>query len=151
MSMQEEIALASYVALRVDGWESWTSCPAWVESADRKCGRELIDGTLLCKRHRTVAVSRQLKAAEKANDNHAKKAAYRAEMLPRWREKLARVEADIERYGASPVSDRAAVGGATHPAVMAAQARHLSDSNVERMAGLWRTHRLLTDLIGGDE
>lgn len=150
MSNKEEIALAGYVALRVDGWELWTACPAWVESADRKCGRELGAGELLCKRHRNVALKRQEKAIEKERERREKRAAERAEMLPKWREELATIEAEIHRREL-PITDRAAVGGATHPAIVRTQLRHLSDTNVKCMHKLWSRWDELKTMIGGPQ
>ena len=58
-----DLALASLVALRPD--RIGTTCPAWIESAGRPCGRPQTIG-LLCARHHKAAESRWADAIERA-------------------------------------------------------------------------------------
>ena len=51
-----DLALASLVALRLDNLTAGV-CPAWIESAGRRCGKPATVG-LLCGRHHAVAEKR---------------------------------------------------------------------------------------------
>lgn len=147
----KEIALASFVALRVDGWHESHGCAAWVESKDATCKRDVQPGTALCKRHRTVAERRQEKHQAATLNQAQRRPQYRAEHLDEWKAELAQVEADMERYGGLPTTDRAAYGGVSHPSIQKAQLRQLSDTNVQRMARLSERAQRLHELIGEDE
>ena len=147
---KEEIVLASYVALRVDGWDISQGCVAWVDSRDSTCAKPPSGYSMLCKRHRNVAVKRHEKRKEEVLKQQAERAEYRARKLPEWKAELAKVEADMERYGGSPTTDRAAYGGETHPSIRKAQLRQLSDTNVQRMAKLARRAERLREQIGND-
>lgn len=61
------LMLAAMVALRVDNMGD--TCPAWIASAERRCGKPATDGHL-CARHHQVAVRRwdARTAAEVADD-----------------------------------------------------------------------------------
>ena len=148
---KDEKILAGFVALRVEDWEPEHGCPAWIESRDSQCGRKPLDDGMLCKRHRTVAVVRRDKALAARQHQAQQLAERRARMLPEWRAELAQVEADMERYGGMPTTDRAAYGGASHPSIRKAQLRQLSDTNVQRMARLSKRAQELERLIGDDE
>lgn len=148
--MKIEKALAGYVALRIDDWKPEHGCPAWIESADKQCGRNPVEAAMLCKRHRNVALKRHEKHVEKALKDQRDRTEHRAKMLPQWKEELAQVEADMQRYGGMPTTDRAAYGGASHPSIQKAQLRQFSDTNVQRMARLSKRHQRLTELIGRD-
>lgn len=148
-TMKRELALASYVALRLDDWKPEHGCPAWVESRDSTCGKKPAEAAL-CKRHKNVATKRHQKALEALQAQQAARAEYRAKMLPQWKEELAKVEADMQRYGGSPTTDRAAYGGAVHPSIRRQQLRQLSDTNVQRMARLVRKAEDLRSKIGKD-
>ena len=143
-----EKALAMYVALRIDDWDPEHGCPAWIESADRQCGRQPVDAAMLCKRHRNVALKREQKARIKQKEQADRTKAYRAENLPKWRAERELIEAQMERYGSPATSDRAAFGGATHPSIRRKQLQQLSDTNVQRMAELSKQWQRLTELIG---
>ena len=143
-----EKALAMYVALRIDDWDPEHGCPAWIESADRQCGRQPVDAAMLCKRHRNVALKREQKARIKQKEQADRTKAYRAENLPKWRAERELIEAQMERYGSPATSDRAAFGGATHPSIRRKQLQQLSDTNVQRMAQLGQRWQRLTELIG---
>lgn len=143
----DEAILANQVALRLDTWEPSHGCPAWIDSADRQCGRPNTIG-YLCKRHHTVAVRRLDALEAKAEKRREEREAYRAENLPRWRELLDKVGAEIERSDPPRLADRAAYTGHVHKSLRRQQSRLLSDSNVKRMAELWRRHDELTRKIG---
>ena len=143
-----EKALAGYVALRIDDWRPEHGCPAWIESADRQCGRQPVDAAMLCKRHRNVALKREQKARIKQKEQADRTKAYRAENLPKWRAERELIETQMERYGSPATSDRAAFGGASHPSIRRKQLQSLSDTNVRRMADLSQRWQRLTELIG---
>src|SRR5690625_58411 len=143
-----EKALASYVALRIDDWRPEHGCPAWIESADRQCGRQPVDAAMLCKRHRNVALKREQKARIKQKEQADRTKAYRAENLPKWRAERELIEAQMERYGSPATTDRAAYGGQSHPSIRRKQLQQLSDTNVRRMADPAQRWQRLTDLIG---
>ena len=143
-----EKALASYVALRIDDWRPEHGCPAWIESADRQCGRQPLDTAMLCKRHRNVALKREQAARVKQKEQAARRESYRAENLPNWKAERELIEAQMERYGSPATNDRAAYGGATHPSIRRKQLQQLSDTNVRRMADLSQRWQRLTELIG---
>lgn len=147
--MKTELALASYVALRLDDWQPAHGCPAWIESRDSQCGKAPAEA-VLCKRHKTVAGKRHQKAVEKLQQEKARRAEYRAKNLPAWKAELQKVEADMQRYGGALTSDRAAYGGAAHPSIRRHQLQQLSDTNVQRMAGLVRKAEDLRSKIGKD-
>lgn len=144
---ERDRALAMQVALRLDDWTAAQGCPAWIDSADRQCGRPPAEG-YLCRRHHTVAVRRLEKDQARRQAAAEKRAAHRAANLPAWRAELARVEAEIERRDRPVVADRAAVGGVVHPSIRKRQLAALSDTNVKRMAELYRRHDELTRKIG---
>lgn len=141
--------LAMQVALRLDGWAPERGCPAWIESADRVCGRPPAHD-YLCKRHHTVALRRWDSAVTRNAERAQARAEYRARMLPEWKAELAKVTAEIERRDPPRPNDRAAYTGYVHPSLRRQQSRLLSDSNVQRMAELWRKHDELTRKIGAD-
>jgi len=143
-----EKALASYVALRIDDWVPEHGCPAWIESADRQCGRQPLDTAMLCKRHRNVALKREQAARVKQKEQAARRESYRAENLPKWKAERELIEAQMERYGSPATSDRAAYGGQSHPSIRRKQLQSLSDTNVQRMAQLSQRWQRLTELIG---
>lgn len=146
---EHDMRLALQVALRMDNYRIGSGCPAWIESADRVCGKDPVRG-YLCNRHHNVAVKRQGKALEKAHADAQKRAEYRAEKLPGWKAELERINAEIERRDQPVVRDRAAATGFVHKSIQKKRMAALSDSNVKRMAALWRRHEELTKLIGDD-
>lgn len=144
---EHDLRLAMHVSLRMDSYQVGSGCPAWIESAERRCGKPQARG-YLCTRHHNVAVNRQSKALDKAIANQKKRDEYRALNLPKWKAELAKVDAEIDRRDRPIVDDRAAVGGSTHPSIRKKQKAALSDTNVKRMADLWRRREHLTKLIG---
>lgn len=123
-------------------------CPAWMETAERRCGKARAIG-FLCQRHHAVAV-RRLQARQAADAAQAEEAAERrARKLPAWRAELDRVEARMRVLDPpADVTDRAAYTGAVHPSLRRRQARLLSDSRVEEMARLVVRAEQLRRLIG---
>src|SRR5699024_4082506 len=122
--------------------------PAWIESADRQCGRQPVDAAMLCKRHRNVALKREQKARIKQKEQADRTKAYRAENLPKWRAERELIEAQMEHYDTPATNDRAAYGSATHPSIRRKQPQQLSNTNVRRMADLIQRCQRLTELIG---
>ena len=143
-----EIALASYVALRVDDWDESRGCAGWVNSRESTCSKPPVEGSILCTRHRNVALKREQKARIKQKEQADRTKAYRAENLPKWRAERELIEAQMEHYGSPATSDRAAYGGQTHPSIRRKQLQALSDTNVRRMADLSKRWQRLTELIG---
>lgn len=146
---REERVLASHVALRIDDWNISQGCVAWVDSRDSTCAKPPLGYSMLCKRHRGVALKRHEKWFEAKLARQAERIEYRAKMLPEWEAELAKVEADMERYGGMPTTDRAAYGGVSHPSIRKAQLRQLSETNVQRMARLSRRAEELRRKIEG--
>jgi len=145
---KDELALASYVALRIDDIAIQQGCVGWVESRDETCQRPPLERSILCKRHHSVAVVRRDKALEAAQQQQAHRKAYRAENLPKWRAERELIEAQMEHYGSPATNDRAAFGGQSHPSIRRKQLQQLSDTNVRRMADLSKRWQRLTELIG---
>lgn len=140
-------ALALMVTVSQD-WDTLTDCVAWMDSADRRCAREVETGWL-CKRHVTVAERKLAKAIERDAAEKAKRAAARAGKLPGWRAELAEVEAEMARRDpAPPTTDRAAYGGVGCSTTARYQKRIFRDSNVEAMGRLVRRAEELRSLIG---
>ena len=127
------LMLAAMVALRVDNMGD--TCPAWIASADRKCGKPRAVG-YLCARHDKVARRTwETRAAAEATRSE-RYATDRAILAPMKRARLADVEAEIARREPSAPLDRAAYTGNVHPSI--ARRPHLTDTNVSRMAALHR-------------
>ena len=123
--------LALTVALRLDSPHE--QCAAWIESADRVCGRDAIRPRL-CKRHETVAKRRLEKevAQEKAQ---AEKARQRAEkQLPAREARLARIDARLDQ-----IDPFRADGNADTAAMCAPLSQRLPSDT--RIAELARLHR----------
>lgn len=138
--------LAMQVALRIDDWTAERGCPAWIDSADRGCGRTPAHD-YLCKRHHTVALRRYEKAKQRAVKDEETRRVRNAEKLPDWRAELERVDAEMARRDPELPGDRAAYTGVIHPTIQRQRARLLSDSNVERMAFLVRRREQLVKRI----
>ncbi len=118
-------------------------CVYWVgsDTTGHRCEAEAVQSSH-CAKHYPIALRRLQKQAERLAGSHARTdAAWRdrnRRRLPQWRVQLERAEAEYARRTASPTTDRAAVGGDTHRSIVAAQARHLSDTNVARVVELER-------------
>ena len=87
--------LASMVAVRLDGHDP-AVCAAWIDSADRVCGRPSV-APWLCRRHETVARKRAEKSAAHDRERAAKHAARQEELRPGREARLAVVQAEIDR------------------------------------------------------
>lgn len=118
-------------------------CAYWVgsDTTGHRCNTVSVKGGY-CEKHYAIVLDRTKKKLEKeraraARDNAAwfTRNVHRA---PSWRAQLERAEAEYARRTASPVADRAAVGGDMHGSVVRAQSRHLSDSNIARVVELER-------------
>lgn len=125
-----------------------TGCRHWVGSDTKGhvCGAD-VHKFGLCVKHFAVELERQKKRLAKEKVQHeASEARWRernAHKLPAWRAQLEAAEAEYARRTASPVADRAAVGGSMHTSVVRAQRSHLSDTNVARVAELERIMKRL--------
>lgn len=145
-----ENALAGHVALRIDDWQPSHGCPAWIESASKQCARTPLADSMLCKRHRNIAIKRHEKLKQDRQTAQQRRAEHRAQHLPQWRAELARIEAEIDRRDQPITTDRAAFGGNSHPSIRKKQLAALSDTNVQRMAQLHREATRLREKIGAD-
>lgn len=134
----------------LETWEESHGCPAWIDSADRRCAKKPAHG-YLCARHHNVAVKRWEKEAAKLDARRAKAAEHRAANLPKWREELAKVQAEISRLDPPRPTDRAAYTGAVHPSIERKRRAFMSDSRIQKMVELWRRHEDLTSKIGDDK
>ena len=121
----------------------WKLCAYWVgsDTTGRRCTAISVKGGY-CEKHYAIVLDRTKKKLDKeraraARDNAAW-FARNVHRAPSWRAQLERAEAEYARRTASPVNDRAAVGGDTHRSIVRGQARHLSDSNVARVVELGR-------------
>lgn len=149
MTTQREKLLAQMVTVSRD-WMMLDTCVAWMDSADRRCKRD-IEAGWLCKRHIAVAERKLAKAIEKNKADEAKRQAWRAEKLPQWKAELAKVEAEIARRDPPPpTTDRAAYGGVGCTTTIRYQRNLLRPSNVEAMGRLVRRRAELVGMIGGD-
>lgn len=123
--------LALTVALRLDSPHE--QCAAWIESADRVCGRDAIR-PWLCKRHETVAKRRLEKevAQEKAQ---AEKARQRAEKQRPAREaRLARIDARLDQIDPFRTDGKADTAATCAPLSQ----RLPSDTRIAELARLHR-------------
>lgn len=146
MSNARDIAMASTLALGPP--RSWVDgCAAWVDSRDEQCGKPRAEG-YLCARHRTVA-ERHLEKKKHATE---KRKQQRQERLDkhgdRWRARLARVEAELERRTGMATTDRAAFGGVGARQLRTAKARGFSHSNVKRVGELIEQRKDLRQKLG---
>ena len=105
---QRARALARLVALRLDTTDPGL-CPAWVESADRRCGKQAAVG-LLCARHHAVAEKRLTRAVEEEAARRAKPARPVADLIGE-RDELAARAAHIGGWDRHATTGPAAYGG----------------------------------------
>lgn len=111
------------------------ACQAWMDGADRKCGKFAED--YLCKRHINVAIKRREARLAKEAARVARWEAEKERQTPKWQAELARVNAEIARRDpAPPTTDMAAYGGVGCSTTARYQKNLLRDSNVSRMAEL---------------
>ena len=87
--------LAGLLALRaVEDYPAGT-CVAWMDAADKVCGRAA--SPYLCGRHEKVAARRLEKLRAEHEQDQARAAQRRAEREPRLRDELQRIEARLDR------------------------------------------------------
>lgn len=129
--------LALVVALRLDG-HAPQRCAAWMDAADRVCDREAVR-PWLCRRHETVAKRRAVKlvAEETARAEKARRRA--EEEAPALRERLAQIEAELDRIDPLRNGDR------PDPAAVCAPLAQRLPSGA-RIAKLARLHRQADEL-----
>lgn len=125
--------LAEQVALNLDGPDN--ECPAWMESADRRCGKAPTVG-FLCARHHKVALSRWEKAKAKDAAVLAKSVEKAKVRLPDAEAELARVEARLQQL--DPMLRERRNDPSTDPAMvnMPLRRRMVSDTRIEILARL---------------
>ena len=122
--------LASLVALRLDG--DPTICPAWIESADRRCGKPATIG-LLCARHHKVAIVRAEKQSAKDAAARERAAVRREAKRPAALARLEKVEALLSQLLGEPTTDTAVVN-----IPRSAKAWSRLDSQTAEVARLYR-------------
>lgn len=132
-------ALAWMVAvgtLQADG-----TCNAWMDSADRRCGKPATH-PYLCDRHVKVAMVRAQKAAEKRLLEARRHAEWRAANEPKWRAELTKITAEITRL--DPPTGPLDHGILNTPL----RTRVPSDAKISRLADLWARRKRLENLLG---
>lgn len=137
------IALAAEVALRHPTDYPDDKCAAWMESAERVCGKPATV-PWLCKRHEKVAAARREKrlAREAARQDRYRELA--KVQRPRLQEKLDAVEAEIARL--TPAAD----APFDHGVLNLPLARRIpSDARIRRLAELHRKRDGLLTQLGG--
>lgn len=141
--MTHRLDLALTVALdRPDSWG--TDCPAWIESADRKCGKPRDHG-YLCKRHHAVAVQRLAKQAEKKAAADERHRVEQERLRPGREARLDRINAEIRRLDPPPpTTDMAAWGGVG----MKGYKSPYTADRIHRLAELWDEKRELEARLG---
>ena len=141
--MTHRLDLALTVALdRPDSWG--TDCPAWIESADRKCGKPREHG-YLCKRHHEVATRRLAKQAEKKAAADERHRAEQERLRPGREARLDRINAEIRRLDPPPpTTDMAAWGGVG----MKGYKSPYTADRIHRLAELWDEKRELEARLG---
>ena len=143
----DDLSLALQVALgNQKNWED--GCVAWVESRYSQCGKKRSEG-FLCSRHISVAKRRAEARAAKLEAYQARKKLFHDKHISEWRERLDRVEAELERRTGVLTTDRAAYGGVGTPAIARHNQRQFSDSNIERVGELIREKESLESKIAG--
>lgn len=135
-------ALALTVALRLDSHDP-ARCAAWMEAADRVCNRDAAR-PWLCKRHETVAHRRAGKLIAEATERAEKARQKREEERPALRERLARVEAKLDRLDPFRSEDRPDRAAACAPL----SKRLPSDSRISELARLHEEAARLRDRLG---
>lgn len=123
-------------------------CVYWIgsDATGRRCNQPA-EKVGHCAKHYPIALRKLRTQHERLVASAARQEATWLErnlgQLPQWRVQLERAEAEYARRTASPVGDRAAVGGDMHGGIVRAQSRHLSDTNVARVIEL---DRIITKL-----
>ena len=118
------------------------TCRHWIgsDAKGRVCGAPVGGVLPFCEKHLAIEKRRAQKRLDKDRARAAfLEASWRSRNVPRlpqMRVQLEQAEAEYARRTASPVADRAAVGGSMHRSIVRAQSRSLSDSNVSRVVEL---------------
>lgn len=128
--------------------QTWTRCVYWIgsDAKGHRCADDAITARH-CAKHYPIARARAERdmEADRAKRERADAAWIERNrwQFPTWRTHLERAEAEYARRTASPTQDRAAVGGNIGASIVRMQARHLSDTNVDRILELDRIIRTL--------
>lgn len=139
---------ALYTLLAVGDHYPAGTCWAWMDSAERVCGRTEGAEPHLCPRHVEVARRKLAREVEKAKAQRVRREASAVRRLPEFRQRLAAVDAEIARRDpAPPTTDMAAYGGVGSTTASAYQTRLLSDTNVARLAELHRARARLAPQV----
>lgn len=148
--------LQAAVILRLTTLDDPGVCAAWMESADRRCGRP--GSNHLCPRHEKVAATRLAKQREKAHQSQARIAekaraedVANAARLTELRREKAAVDSELLRRTSLPTDDPAAWGGIVNPRLARHRARQWSASNMRRVRHLRERGALLDRLIASGE
>lgn len=117
-------------------------CGAWMESAERRCGRPAAD-PWLCTRHLKVAQQRAIKHAAKDRADHEKAQAREAAAAPKLRAELARINARLARL------DPPRTGPLDHGVLNTPiRTRMYSDSRITELAWLHERRKQLMQRVG---
>ena len=143
--MSTDLALVATVALRTDNVGD--TCPAWIETVGRKCGKPQTDG-LLCARHHKIALRRLAAELDGKVARAALRLTWRGAEEVRKRARLVEVEDELKRLDQPAFRDGAAFAGDMHPTLRRQKLSALSDAHVERLAALTREARDLRSWLG---
>lgn len=122
-------ALVAMVALPNHVDSEPGTCVAWMDSADRVCGKP---AEHLCPRHLKVAERRYERELQRTRETQRRREAARASSVPKWTERLAAVEAELDRI--DPLRRESTRDTAVVNTPLAT--RLPSDSRIERLARL---------------
>lgn len=133
--------LASFVILgRVDDRPT-DVCGAWIDSADRTCGKPAAE-PWLCRRHVTVATKRADAYIAREADRRERAEARRIERAPKLRARLATVEARIRQLDPPSRDDGAVIN-------MPLARRMPTDNQIAELAQLVHERDRLRAEVGG--
>ncbi len=123
------------------------TCWAWLERAERVCGRPEGDDENLCPRHGSVARKRAQAHAAKVAARTARIEAWALAALPQRRERLARIEAEIARLDPPPpTTDMAAFGGVGSTVATRYRSK-FTPERIHKLSILWEERVQLERLI----
>ena len=137
-----------YLTLAISDHYPAGTCWAWMEKAEKACGRPEGAEPHLCPRHEVVARRRLDQRIAREAARNVQRKTDSISKLPKLRAQLAKVEAEIERRDPKPpTDDPAAFGGVGCTTTARWQKRVMSDSNISRMATLWDEQRRLAEAV----
>ena len=137
-----------YLTLAISDHHPAGTCWAWMEKAEKACGRPEGAEPHLCSRHEVVARRRLDQRIAREAARNVQRKTDSISKLPKLRAPLAKVEAEIERRDPKPpTDDPAAFGGVGCTTTARWQKRVMSDSNISRMATLWDEQRRLSEAV----